>query len=79
MNESIDSKIYMIEAASFHLLIKQKKIEIFALFSREINAQINAASSQDIDIQLSKIEKISIDFKTVVLLEYHDFLDVFFK
>jgi hypothetical protein len=38
MNESIDSKIYMIEAASFHLLIKQKKIKIFALSSREINA-----------------------------------------
>jgi hypothetical protein len=50
MIESIDSKIYMIEAAFFHLLIKQKKIEIFALFSREIDAQINTASSQNIDI-----------------------------
>jgi hypothetical protein len=79
MIESIDSEIYMIEAASFHLLIKQKKAEIFALFSREIDAQINAASSQDIDIQLSKTEKTSIDSKTVVSLEYHDFLNVFFK
>jgi hypothetical protein len=37
-NESTDSKIYMIEAAFFHLLIKQKKTEIFVLFSREIDA-----------------------------------------
>jgi hypothetical protein len=78
-NESTDSKIYMIEAASFHLLIKQKKTEIFALFSRENDAQINATSSQNIDIQLSKIEKISIDSRTVMSLEYHDFLNVFFK
>jgi hypothetical protein len=78
-NKLIDSKIYMIEAASFHLLIKQKRIEIFALFSREINAQINATSSQNIDIQLSKIEIISIDFRTVMSLEYHNFLNVFFK
>jgi hypothetical protein len=35
--ETIDSKIYIIEAASFHLLIKQKRAEIFALFSREID------------------------------------------
>jgi hypothetical protein len=77
--ESIDSEIYMIEAALFHLLIKQKKTKIFALFSREIDAQMNAASCQNIDIQLSKIEKISIDFKTVISHEYHDFLNVFFK
>jgi hypothetical protein len=50
MIESIDSKIYMIEAALFYLLIKQKKTEIFALSSREIDAQINATSSQNIDI-----------------------------
>jgi membrane protease subunit (stomatin/prohibitin family) len=79
MIESIDSKIYMIEAAFFHLLIKQKRAEIFALSSREIDAQINAASSQNIDIQLSKIEKMSIDSRTVMSFEYHDFLNVFFK
>jgi RNA recognition motif-containing protein len=38
MIESIDSKIYMIEVVLFHLLIKQKKTEKFALFSREIDA-----------------------------------------
>jgi hypothetical protein len=69
----------MIEAASFHLLIKQKRTEIFALSSREIDAQINATSSQNIDIQLSKIENISIDSRTVMSLEYHNFLNVFFK
>jgi transposase InsO family protein len=79
MNESTDSEIYMIGAAPFHLLTKQKGAEIFALSPREIDAQINAASSQDIDIQLSKTEKIPTDPKTVVPLEYHDFLDVFSK
>jgi hypothetical protein len=78
-DESTDSKIYMIEAASFHLLIKQKKAKIFALSSREIDTQINAAFSQNIDIQLSKTEKISIDSKIVISHEYHDFLNVFFK
>jgi hypothetical protein len=78
-NETIDLKIYTIEAASFHLLIKQKKAKIFVLSSREINAQINAAFSQNIDIQLSKIEKILIDFKTIISHEFHDFLNVFFK
>jgi hypothetical protein len=33
----------------------------------------------NIDIQLSKIEKISIDSRTLISLEYHDFLNVFFK
>jgi hypothetical protein len=33
----------------------------------------------NIDIQLSKIEKISIDLRTLISLEYHDFLNVFFK
>jgi hypothetical protein len=60
-------------------LIKQKRAEIFALFSREIDAQINATSSQNIDIQLSKIENISINSKTEMSLEYHNFLNVFFK
>jgi hypothetical protein len=77
--EHIDLEIYMIEAAFFHLLIKQKKAKIFALFFREIDIQINATSSRNIDIQLSKIEKILIDFNIIILHEYHDFLNVFFK
>jgi hypothetical protein len=35
----------MIEAVSFHLLIKQKEAELFALSSLEIDAQINATFS----------------------------------
>jgi hypothetical protein len=36
--ESSDSKIYMIETASFNLLIRQKEAQMFVLFSREIDA-----------------------------------------
>jgi hypothetical protein len=36
--ESNDSKIYMIETASFNLLIRQKEAQMFVLFSREIDA-----------------------------------------
>jgi hypothetical protein len=35
----------MIEAALSHLLIKQTRAKIFALFSQEIDAQINATIS----------------------------------
>jgi 5-methylcytosine-specific restriction endonuclease McrBC GTP-binding regulatory subunit McrB len=77
--ESSDSKIYMIEAASFNLLIRQKKAQMFVLSLREINAQIYSISQANIDIQLSKIERISIDSRTLISFEYHDFLNVFFK
>jgi hypothetical protein len=77
--ESSDSKIYMIETASFNLLIRQKEAQMFVLFSREIDAQIYSISQMNIDIQLSKIEKISIDSRTLISFEYHDFLNVFFK
>jgi hypothetical protein len=36
--KSSDSKIYIIEIASFNLLIKQKEARVFVLFLREINA-----------------------------------------
>jgi hypothetical protein len=52
---------------------------MFVLFLREIDAQIYSISQANIDIQLSKIEKISIDSRTLVSFEYHDFLNVFFK
>jgi hypothetical protein len=69
----------MIETASFNLLIRQKETQMFVLFSREIDAQIYSISQVNIDIQLSKIEKTLIDSRTVISLEYHDFLNVFFK
>jgi hypothetical protein len=77
--EIIDSKIYMIETTSFNLLIRQKEAQMFALFFKEIDAQIYSISQANIDIQLNKIEKISIDSRTLISLEYHDFLNVFFK
>lgn len=59
--------IYFIDAASFNTLFKQKKMEIFAVFMKNVN------------IQFRKIDKSSIDSKMIVLIEYHDFLNVFSK
>ena len=56
-----------IGGALFTYLAKQKNIEIFAI------------SMRDIKYQLEKTTKTSIDPKTVVLEEYHKFLDVFSK
>jgi hypothetical protein len=50
MIESTDSKIYMIEAISFNLLIRQKKAQVFVLFLRKIDAQIYSISQVNIDI-----------------------------
>lgn len=38
-----------------------------------------AMSTDDINFQMSKTDKPSIDLKTVVSKDYHDFLDVFSK
>jgi transposase InsO family protein len=79
MVEPADSEIYMIGAAPFNLLTRQKGAQVFALSPREIDAQIYSVSQVDIDIQLSKTEKIPTDPRTLVPPEYHDFLDVFSK
>jgi hypothetical protein len=57
----------MINEISFDLLIRQKEIQIFAIFLK------------DIDIELTKKKKSITNLKTKVSLKYHDFLDVFFK
>ena len=51
----------------FTYLAKQKNVEIFAI------------SIRDIEYQLEKATKTPMDLKTVVLKEYHEFLDVFSK
>jgi hypothetical protein len=48
--EFSDSKIYMIEAASFNLLIRQKEAQMFVLFLKEIDVQIYSISQANIDI-----------------------------
>ena len=59
--------IATIEAVLFNTLSQQKDVQIFAVFIR------------DIDIELNKKKKSIIDSKTIVFIEYHDFLNVFSK
>jgi hypothetical protein len=71
-DESTDEKstieIHLIAVASFNVLSRQKDVKIFVV------------SMKDLKIQLKKQESNTvIDFKSVVLFEYHDFLNVFFK
>ncbi len=61
-------KIHSIAVASFNILSRQKDVKIFVVFMK------------DLEIQLKKQDNnIVIDSKSVVLCEYHDFLNVFFK
>ncbi len=68
-NESKSAiEIHSIAAASFNILSRQKDVEIFAVFMKNLK------------IQLKKQERnVVIDSKSVILSEYHDFLNVFFK
>jgi hypothetical protein len=67
-NEESTIEIHSIAVVSFNILSRQKDVEIFAVFMK------------DLKIQLKKQESnIVIDPKSVVSSKYHDFLDVFFK
>jgi len=56
-------KIYVINSASFLQLARKKNHDLFVIFMRNINKALKITSF--------------IDFVTLLLLEYHDFLDVF--
>jgi hypothetical protein len=61
-------EIHSIAVASFNTLFRQKDVEIFAVFMKNL------------EIQLKKQESNTVtDSKSVVSSEYHDFLNVFFK
>jgi len=56
-------KIYAIDSASFLRLARKKKHDLFIIFMKDINKALKITSF--------------VDFVTLLLLEYHDFLDVF--
>ncbi len=61
-------EIHSIAVASFNILSRQKNVKIFAVFMK------------DLEIQLKKQDSnIVTDSKSVILCEYHDFLNVFSK
>ncbi len=61
-------EIHFIAAASFNILSRQKNVEIFAVFMKNLKIQLKKQESNTI-----------IDSKSIMSFEYHDFLDVFFK
>jgi hypothetical protein len=61
-------EIHSITVASFNILSRQKEVKIFALFMKNLKIQLKKQESNTVT-----------DSKSVVLFEYHDFLNVFFK
>jgi hypothetical protein len=67
-DEESTIEIHSIAAASFNILSRQKDVKIFVVFMKNLEIQLKKQNS-------SKV----IDSKSVISLEYHDFLDVFSK
>jgi hypothetical protein len=61
-------EIHSIAVASFNILSRQKNVKIFVVSMKNLKIQLKKQESNTV-----------IDFKSVVLFEYHDFLNVFFK
>jgi hypothetical protein len=61
-------EIYFIVAASFNTLSRQKNVQIFAVFMKDLNIQLKKQKSKKV-----------IDLKSIISAKYHDFLNVFSK
>jgi hypothetical protein len=67
-DEESTVEIHLIAAASFNILSRQKNVEIFAVFMKNLKIQLRKQESNTMT-----------DSKSVMSVEYHDFLNVFFK
>ena len=61
------SDMIFVDVVVYNLLSKQKNVKLFVIFFK------------DIDDQIQKNTKISIDFKIILSKKFHDLLNVFFK
>jgi hypothetical protein len=61
-------KIHLITAISSHTLSRQKNVKIFVVFMKNLNIQLKKQESS-----------VITDFKSVISIKYHDFLNVFSK
>ncbi len=61
-------EIHSIATASFNILFRQKDVEIFIVFMKNLKIQLKKEDSNTM-----------IDSKSVISSEYHDFLDIFSK
>lgn len=71
----------------FKYFAKQKDVKVFSISIQNINEKLESLqkieaatiSTNNINFQIGKIDKPSTDSKTIILEEYHNFLDVFSK
>jgi hypothetical protein len=70
LNDESESaiEIHSIAEASFNILSRQKDVEIFVVFMKNLKIQLKKQDNNKVT-----------DPKSIVSSEYHDFLDVFFK
>ena len=54
-------------------------VVVYNLFSKQKNVKLFVIFFKNIDDQIQKNIKISIDLKIIFLTKFHDLLDVFFK
>jgi hypothetical protein len=68
LNEENIIEIHSIATASFNILFRQKNVEIFVVFMKNLKIQLKKQNNNTMT-----------DFKSIMSFEYHDFLNVFFK
>ena len=73
--------IYNVDAELFDLLIKQSEVQIFVMFMKDIDQQLQFdVKSQMKSINLSNVEIVVVNFQNIkkkLSFKYHDYLDVF--
>ncbi len=67
-NEENAIEIYSITIALFNILSRQKNVEIFVVFMKNLKIQLKKQDNNKVT-----------DSKSIMSSKYHDFLDVFFK
>ena len=73
--------IHSVNAESFDLLVKQQEVQIFAMFMKDIDQQLQFdVKSQVKSINLSNVEIAVVNLQNIkkkLSFEYHDYFDVF--
>ena len=73
--------IHSVNAESFDLLIRQQEVQIFAMFMKDIDQQLQFdVKSQVKSINLSNVEIAVVNLQNIkkkLFSKYHDYLDVF--
>ena len=73
--------IHNMNAESFNLLVRQQEVQIFVMFMKNIDQQLQFdVKSQMKLISLNNVEIAAVNLQNIkkkLLSEYHDYLDVF--